>query len=115
MPRAIGSRPIHIAEMKRLTTEGIRAGALGVTTSRNFGHRFKDGRLAPSVPTEDEEIRALAEGLRNAGIGVFQLLPNYDMWSTERFDLVERIARTSGRPVSFTFMQNQPKRMAGEQ
>lgn len=62
MPRAIGSRPIHIAEMKRLTTERIRAGALGVRTSRNFGHRFKDGRLAPSVPTEDEEIRALAEG-----------------------------------------------------
>ena len=95
-----------LAEMKRLTTEAIRAGALGVTTSRNFGHRFKDGRLAPSVPTEDQEILALAEGLRDAGTGVFQLLPNYDMGAAERFDLVERIARTSGRPVSFTFMQN---------
>jgi N-acyl-D-amino-acid deacylase len=95
-----------LAEMRRLTTEAIRAGALGVTTSRNFGHRFKDGRLAPSVPTEDQEILALAEGLRDAGAGVFQLLPNYDMPPAERFALVEQIARTAQRPVSFTFMQN---------
>jgi N-acyl-D-aspartate/D-glutamate deacylase len=95
-----------LAEMRRLTTEAVNAGALGVSTSRNFGHRFKDGRLAPSVPTEDAEILTLAEGLRDAGAGVFQLLPNYDMAPDERFGLVERIARTSGRPVSFTFMQN---------
>ena len=95
-----------LAEMRRLTTEAIKAGALGVTTSRNFGHRFKDGRLAPSVPTEDQEVLALAEGLRDAGNGVFQLLPNYDMPPAERFRLIEQVARASGRPVSFTFMQN---------
>jgi len=95
-----------LAEMRRLTTEAVKAGALGVSTSRNFGHRFKDGRLAPSVPTEDQEVLALAEGLRDAGTGVFQLLPNYDMKPEERFDLVEKIARTAQRPVSFTFMQN---------
>jgi N-acyl-D-aspartate/D-glutamate deacylase len=95
-----------LAEMRRLTTEAVKAGALGVSTSRNFGHRFKDGRLAPSVPTEDQEVLALAEGLRDAGTGVFQLLPNYDMKPEERFDLVEKVARTAQRPVSFTFMQN---------
>jgi len=95
-----------LAEMRRLTAEAVRAGALGVSTSRNYGHRFRDGRLAPSVPTEDQEILALAAGLRDAGAGVFQLLPNYDLSPETRFGLIEEIARTSGRPVSFTFMQN---------
>jgi N-acyl-D-aspartate/D-glutamate deacylase len=95
-----------LAEMRRLTAEAIKAGALGVSTSHNFGHRFKDGRLAPSVPTEEQEVLALAAGLRDAKGGVFQLLPNYEKKPEERFALIERIARTSERPVSFTFMQN---------
>ena len=95
-----------LAEMRRLTAEAVRAGALGVSTSRNYAHRFKDGRLAPSVPTEDEEILALAAGLRDAGAGVFQLLPNHDVPVKKRFALIEELARTSGRPVSFTFMQS---------
>ena len=82
-----------LAELRRLTTEAIKAGALGVTTSRNFGHLFKNGRLAPSVSTEDEEILNLADGLRDAGIGVFQLLPNYDLPPEEHFGLVESVAR----------------------
>jgi N-acyl-D-aspartate/D-glutamate deacylase len=95
-----------LAEMRRLTAEAVRAGALGVSTSRNYAHRFKDGRLAPSVPTEDQEILALAAGLRDAGAGVFQLLPNHDVPVKKRFALFEELARTSGRPVSFTFMQS---------
>jgi len=95
-----------LAEMRRLTAEAVQAGALGVSTSRNYAHRFKDGRLAPSVPTEDKEILALAAGLRDAGAGVFQLLPNHEVPVKKRFALIEELARTSGRPVSFTFMQS---------
>jgi N-acyl-D-amino-acid deacylase len=94
-----------LAEMRRLTTEAIHAGALGVTTSRSFTHRFRDGHLAPSVKTEDQEILALAAGLRDAGTGVFQMVPSYDVTAAERFRLLREIAVTSGRPVSFTFMQ----------
>jgi N-acyl-D-aspartate/D-glutamate deacylase len=94
-----------LAEMRRLTTEAIRAGALGVTTSRSYTHRFRSGELAPSVSTEDQEVLALAEGLRDAGTGVFQMVPNYDVTATQRFDLLRSVAETSGRPVSFTFMQ----------
>lgn len=97
--------PEDLAEMRRLTKEGIEAGALGVTTSRNFGHQFRDGRPAPSVKTEDEEVLALAQGLADAGKGVFQMVPSYEVDATERMDLLEKIAEVSGRPVSFTFMQ----------
>ena len=94
-----------LAEMRRLTAEAIEAGALGVTTSRSYAHQFRDGRPAPSVKSEDQEVLALAQGLRDAGKGVFQMVPSYDVTATERMDLLDDIARTSGRPVSFTFMQ----------
>jgi len=94
-----------LAQMRRLTTEAIAAGALGVSTSRSFAHQFRDGRPAPSVRTEDQEVLALAEGLRDAGKGVFQMVPSYDVSAEERMGLLNDIARTSGRPVSFTFMQ----------
>lgn len=95
-----------LQEMRRLTKEAIEAGAIGVSTSRSYAHQFRDGRPAPSVNTEDQEILALAEGLRDAGKGVFQMVPSYDVSATERMALLRDIAGTSGRPVSFTFMQS---------
>jgi N-acyl-D-amino-acid deacylase len=95
-----------LAEMRRLTREAVQAGALGVTTSRNLAHRFKSGQLAPSVSTEDTELLALADGLRDAGSGVFQLVPDTNKSPEEQFALLRDIARRSGRPVSFSFMQN---------
>ena len=34
-------------------TEAIGAGAIGVTTTRDIAHRFRDGRIVPSVSTEE--------------------------------------------------------------
>jgi len=94
-----------LAEMRRLTTQAIQAGALGVTTSRNLAHRFRDGRLAPSVSTEEQELQALAAGLRDAGTGVFQMLPSTERSADEEFALMRRLATTAGRPLSFTLLQ----------
>ncbi len=95
-----------LAEMRRLTAEAIRAGALGVSTSRHIVHRFRDGRLAPSVPTEEAEVLALACGLRDAGGGVFQLLPSYSIDSPAQARLHRKLAKASGRPLSFTLAQS---------
>ena len=94
-----------MAEMRRLTTEAIEAGAVGVSTSHAQAHRMRTGELAPSVSTEDQEVMALAQGLHDAGKGVFQMVPNYDKPNSVRFNLFRDVAKTSGRPVSFTFMQ----------
>lgn len=96
----------ELAEMTRLTAEAIRQGALGVSTSLNMVHRFRDGRPAPSTRTASEEVLALARGLREAGSGVFQLIGNSDTSKEEQFDMLRRIAHASGRPVSFTFAQS---------
>src|SRR5205085_6987140 len=83
--------PEDLAEMRRLTQEAIEAGALGVSTSRNLAHRFRDGRSAPSIGTELEELKALALGLRDAGAGVFQLIPSTDTPSPDEWRLIESL------------------------
>lgn len=94
-----------LAQMRRLTREAIAAGALGVTTSRNLAHRFRDGRLAPSVATEEAELLAIAQGLGDAGRGVFQLLPNSERDARDEFALMRRIVDVSRRPLSFSLLQ----------
>jgi N-acyl-D-aspartate/D-glutamate deacylase len=94
-----------LREMRRLTKEAVEAGAIGVSTSRSLTHRFRDGALAPSVPTEEQEVLALAAGLKDAGSGVFQLVPDYNIGPEAQFALLRKIAAASERPVSFTFMQ----------
>jgi len=92
-----------LAEMRRLTREAIEAGALGVTTSRQMAHAFRDGRPAPSVKTEADELRALASGLRDAGQGVFQMIPATDKPTSDEFALIESLNETSGgKPVNFS-------------
>jgi N-acyl-D-amino-acid deacylase len=94
-----------LAEMRRLVREAVEAGALGVSTSRSLAHRTKAGELAPSVTTEDREAVALAEGLRDAGAGVYQIIPNTSLDPQEQMNLIRQIAARSGRPTSFSFMQ----------
>ena len=95
-----------LAQMRELVADAVRAGAIGVSTSRTYAHRFRDGRPAPSVNTEEEEVLALAAGLKDAGRGVFQMVPNTDAPIQDQYRLLRRIAEVSGRPVSFTFTQN---------
>jgi len=96
----------ELAEMTRLTAEAVRKGAIGVSTSLNMVHRFRDGRPAPSTRTAAREVLALAQGLKEARSGVFQMIGNSDTSKEEQFELMRQIARTSGRPVSFTFAQS---------
>ena len=91
--------------MRQLTAEALRAGAIGVSTTRNIAHRFRDGRPVPSISTEEQEILALAQGLRDAGTGVFEILGDSRHSHQEQVGLLRSIAETSGRPVSFSLVQ----------
>nr|WP_310523931.1 amidohydrolase family protein [Polymorphobacter sp.] len=94
-----------LAEMRRLTTQAIRAGALGVTTSRNILHRTRAGELAPSLNSPEDELLALAAGLRDAGTGVYQLIADIFGEADDEFALMRRVAEAAGRPLSFTLLQ----------
>jgi N-acyl-D-aspartate/D-glutamate deacylase len=94
-----------LATMRRLTTEAIKAGALGVTTSRNMLHRTKAGELAPSLFSEEDELGALAEGLKDAGSGVFQIIPAPMGDADHEFGVMRRIAERCGQPLSYSLIQ----------
>jgi N-acyl-D-amino-acid deacylase len=94
-----------LVRMRTLTAEAIRAGAIGVSTTRNLAHRFRDGRLVPSISTEEQEVLALAAGLKDAGAGVFEVLCDARQSVDEQIRFLKDIARTADRPVSFTLLQ----------
>jgi len=93
-----------LVEMRRCVTEAVKAGALGVSSSRNLFHRFRSGALAPSVTTEEDEVLALAEGLRDAGSGVFQCNPNLDNDAETEIALFRTVAQQAGCPVTFSLI-----------
>ena len=93
-----------LAEMQRLTTEAINAGALGVSTSRNLFHRFRSGALAPSVNSPEQELLALGNGLSDAGSGVFQCVLRLDGDPQQEFSVLRSVAQECGRPVNFSLV-----------
>ncbi|WP_408587002.1 N-acyl-D-amino-acid deacylase family protein [Novosphingobium sp.] len=91
-------------KMRALVAEAIKAGAFGVTTSRNVMHRTKAGDLAPSLYSDVDELCALADGLNQADAGVFQMIPAPSGHSEEEFAVLRQIAEHGRRPVSFTLL-----------
>jgi len=95
-----------LAEMRRLVAEAVRAGAMGVSTSRLLQHRSTDGAHIPSFDSAVEELVALGEGLCDAGSGMFQLVPDYSAEPEAEVALMREVARKSGRPVTFSLTQS---------
>lgn len=95
-----------LERMVELVREALRAGALGIATSRTLVHRTPDGELIPSHDATEEELHALAGALTAEGRGVFQTVMDLDMKTADAdFDLLRRIAARSGRPTSFSLLQ----------
>jgi N-acyl-D-amino-acid deacylase len=100
-----------IAQMRRLVTEAIDAGALGVSTSRTILHRAVDGSPVPGTFAAEDELRGLAGGLADAGRGVFEVAPagivGEDLLAPDReVAWMASVSRDSGRPVTFLLQQN---------
>src|SRR4029079_19564253 len=95
-------------EITQLVEQALRAGALGVTTSRTTKHKARDGRFTPSLSARESELFALAEGMRRAGSGVLQV--NSDFGPGE-FEALDAAAKLAGRPLSVLLVQvdAQPK------
>ena len=94
-----------IAQMRRLTAAAIRAGALGVSTSRSINHRTSTGDPTPSLRAAEEELMGIAMGAKDAGGGVIQLICDFDEDVDSEFAMMRRLVEGSGRPLSFSLMQ----------
>ena len=101
----------ELEEMARLLGEGLEAGALGISTSRTERHRTSRGENLGTLRAREPELQALASVLKTRGRGVFQLVSDSyrtadDDFARSEFSLISELARTSGRPVSFTVQQD---------
>jgi N-acyl-D-aspartate/D-glutamate deacylase len=100
-----------ISAMAEIVRDGIRAGALGFSTSRTLAHRAIDGEPVPGTFAAEDELFGIGRVLGELGAGVFELAPagalGEDLAAPEKeVAWMHRLALEIGRPVSFGLTQN---------
>ena len=93
--------------MRELTREAVAAGAIGIATSRTLIDRRADGAPVPSFDAPAEELVALAQGVREGGGGLVQVLPEFGMNGNPPetdFEIMRKVADESGLPVTFSIV-----------
>jgi N-acyl-D-aspartate/D-glutamate deacylase len=109
--------PADIAAMQGLLREALQGGAAGFSTGRTDNHRTARGQETPASEASAAELAGLGAAFQGLDRGVVQMVSDFnllhgpDQFDTE-FDLVEGLARASGRPLSLSWMQRDP---GGEQ
>jgi N-acyl-D-aspartate/D-glutamate deacylase len=99
--------------MKRLVLDGLRAGAVGFSTSTLEQHNGENGIPMPSRLADEHELFELTGALGEAGKGVFMLTKGM----TTTVPWLESVAQRNGRPVMIAAMfvdPNDPQRVFGE-
>jgi N-acyl-D-aspartate/D-glutamate deacylase len=95
--------PEEIAEMNRITREGLAAGAVGFTTSRTMLHRSKHG-LVPGTWCHPEELLGIGRALGEAGHGVFEIVSDH-MGREPDLDWMREFCRETGQTLTFALAQ----------
>jgi len=62
----------ELKQMAQVVEEGLRAGALGFSTSRTPFHKSVHGELVPGTSADIDEVLAMGDAIAAAGHGVFQ-------------------------------------------
>ena len=96
-----------LRQMRQLSAEAVRAGAIGFSSSRSVNHRSITGDPTPSLRAAEDELQAIALGLKDAGCGVLQFISDFTAPSlAEEFAMFSRLVAASGRPLSFSLAQS---------
>ena len=85
----------EVRKMREIVLEGLRAGAIGFSSSTSPAHNGDGGLPMPSRLAEEKEIATLVGTLKEAGRGVFMLTKG----GHTSVAFLERLAADSGRPV----------------
>ena len=100
-----------ISAMAAIVEEGLRAGALGFSTSRTIAHMAIDGEPVPGTFAAEDELFGIGAALAATGAGVFELAPagalGEDLAAPEReMAWMRKLGAAIGRPVVFALNQN---------
>ena len=100
-----------IAEISAIALEGLKAGALGVSTSRTMMHLAIDGEPVPGTFATEKELLGLANAVRKAGHGIVESAPagitGDDLLAPEKeMAWMKKVSLEAGVPITFLFAQN---------
>src|SRR6266436_10099549 len=101
----------EIKKMQGVVRDGLQAGALGLSVSRNKGHYDPQGVHIPALWADEKEIFALADVLREMGTGIIQSGGGRDAEMDN--GLMARLSEATGRPVVYNNL-GQSVRRPGE-
>src|SRR6201987_2940139 len=89
----------EIKAMQDVVRDGIKAGALGLSVSRNKGHYDPQGVHIPALWADEKEIFTVADVLREMGTGIIQ--SGGGRAAELSNGLMARLAEATGRPVVY--------------
>ena len=94
-----------IAQMREIACEAMKAGAFGFSTSRSLSHKTLKGDPTPTLRVQEEELRGLALGMKDAGSGMLEMVSEWAPDHHAEFAMLRRVIEASGRPAVFTLTQ----------
>ncbi len=94
-----------IKQMAKIVEEGIRAGALGFSTSRTMLHLSKDGVPVPGTFANRDELIGIGRALQDAGFGVFEMASDLTPVE-EEFSWMADLSKETGLPITYALLQN---------
>ena len=103
-----------IAKMADIVEEGVRAGALGFSTSRTVLHRDIEGEVVPGTTATAEELVEIGRAMGRVGHGVFEMASDM-MREWDEFGWMGKLSRETGLPVTFAALQSIAKELPLEE
>ena len=110
------ANPEDIQEMAAIVKEGLKAGALGFTTSRTLAHRAIDGEPVPGTFAAEDELFGIGQALKELGTGIYEVAPagvTGDDANAPELEIawMRKLSAEIERPVSFAMVQfdNEPE------
>lgn len=94
-----------IDAMSAIVEEGLRAGALGFSTSRTVIHKSIDGEVVPGTTATAEELIRIGRAMGRVGHGVFEMASDMKREWNE-FGWMGALSRETGLPVTFAALQS---------
>ncbi len=103
-----------IAAMSQIVEGGLKAGALGFSTSRTILHKSVDGELVPGTTATKEELIGIGRAMGRTSFGVFEMASDLNReW--KEFEWMGELSRETGLPVTFAALQSPLKQLPLEE
>ncbi|MBI3440003.1 MAG: D-aminoacylase [Proteobacteria bacterium] len=100
----------EIGRMSKIVEEGLRAGALGFSTSRTILHKSVDGELVPGTTATKAELVGIGRAMGRVGYGVFEMTSDFKReW--DEFSWMGDLSRETQQPVTFSALQSIAKEL----